>query len=117
MNKRILISTSHDDIFRSVEMIVGCHLEVRGGTKITRATEYEECVRLASGGNYDLVVFFGQTTSAGGTYTEGPLENSIRVIQEIKTKVSTPILALSTMPETGQQLLSAGGRCLRGDAL
>ncbi len=108
MNKRILVSTSHDDSFRSVAMVVGSHLETRGGAKFTRATEYEECVRLASSGNYDLVVFFGQTTSAGGSYTEGPLANSIRAIRAIKASVSTPIMALSTIPETEQQLLSAG---------
>lgn len=108
MSKRILISTSHDDISRSIEIVAGHHLEARGGTKITWATRYEECVRLASSGDFDLVVFFGQTTSAGGTYTEGLLENSVRAIQKIKAKVSTPIIALSTMHETQQQLLSAG---------
>jgi DNA-binding response OmpR family regulator len=84
------------------------YLQFSGGTKITRATDYEECVRLANSASYDLVIFFGQTTSPGGTYRDYPLTNSIRAIREIKAKVTTPIIALSTMPETEQQLLSAG---------
>ncbi len=107
MNKRILVSTCEAGHFAHAEALVHHYLDPRGGVEITQAEDYEKCVRLASSDNYDLVVFFGQTTSAGGTYTEGLLANSIRAIREIKAKVATPIIALSTFPQLEEQPLSA----------
>lgn len=107
MSKRILVSTCESGHFAHAEALVHHYLDPRGGVEITQAEDYEKCVRLASSDNYDLVVFFGQTTSAGGTYTEGLLANSIRAIREIKAKVATPIIALSTFPQLEEQPLSA----------
>lgn len=107
MSKRILVSTCEDGHFAHVEALFRHFLYPQGGVEMTQAENYEKCVRLASSDNYDLVVFFGQTTSAGGTYTGGIFANSIRAIREIKAKVATPIIALSTFPQLEEQPLSA----------
>lgn len=107
MSKRVLISTCEDDIYRGVELIVGSHLETRGGVKFTRAKQRDECERLACSGNFDLIVLLGQTTLYSRGFVGSPLDNSVAIIQAIRAKVATPIIALSTMPEM-EQLLSAG---------
>lgn len=105
---RILIGTSEKDILRSARILLRHHLQTRGGSVISSAAGLDDLVRRAATGKFDLIVMFGQTLLPGSGRADLPLENSIRAIRQIKAKVSTPILALSTIPESSRRLLSSG---------
>lgn len=105
---RILIGTSEKDILRSARMMIRYHLRERGGTVVSSAAGRDDLVRRAATGKFDLIVMFGQTLLPGSDRADLPLENSVRAIQEVKAKVSTPILALSTIPESSRRLVTAG---------
>lgn len=105
---RILIGTSEKDILRSARAMIRYHSRERGGTVVSSAAGLDDLVRRAASGKFDLIVLFGQTLLPGSGRADLPLENSIRAIQEVKAKVSTPILALSTIPESSRRLVSSG---------
>jgi DNA-binding NarL/FixJ family response regulator len=105
---RILIGTSEKDILRSARAMIRYHFRERGGTVVGSATGRDNLVRRAATGKLDLIVMFGQTLLPGSDRADLPLENSVRAIQEVKAKVSTPILALSTIPESSRRLVTAG---------
>jgi DNA-binding NarL/FixJ family response regulator len=110
----MLIGTSEKDILRSVRMMIRYHFRERGGTVVSSAAGRDDLVRRAATGKFDLIVMFGQTLLPGRGRADLPLENSIRAIQEIKAKVSTPILALSTIPESSRRLVSSGADVFLG---
>jgi DNA-binding response OmpR family regulator len=75
---------------------------------VSSATGRDDLVRRAASENFGLIILFGQTLLPGSDRADLPLENSVHAIQEVKAKVTTPILALSTIPETSRRLVSAG---------
>lgn len=105
---RILIGTSEKDILRCARIIVRNHLQERDGVVVSSAAGRDDFVRRAVTDKFDLIILFGQTLLPGRDRVDLPLENSVRAIQEVKTNVTTPILALSSMPETKRRLLAAG---------
>lgn len=106
--KRILIGTSEKDILRCARIILRHHLQGRGGVIVSSVAGRDDLVRRAVTGKFDLIILFGQTLLPGRDRVNLPLENSVRAIQEVKANVTTPILALSSMPETKPRLLAAG---------
>lgn len=105
---RILIGTSEKDMLRCARIILRHHLQGRGGVIVSSVAGRDDLVRRAVTGKFDLIVLFGQTLLPGRDRVNLPLENSVRAIQEVKANVTTPILALSSMPETTLRLLAAG---------
>lgn len=105
---RILICTSEKDILRSTRMILRHHFRDRGGVVVSSVTGRDDLVRRAVTEKFNLIILFGQTLLPGSDRVDLPLGNSVRAIQEVKAKVSTPMLALSTMPETQRRLVTAG---------
>lgn len=106
--KRVLIGTSEKDILRCARVIVRHHLRARGGVIVSSVAGRDDLVRRAATEKFDLIILFGQTLLPGRDRVNLPLENSVRAIQEVKANGTTPILALSSMPETKPRLLAAG---------
>ncbi len=108
LKTRILISTCEDDIFRSAEVLTHHYFDSRRSVEICQAKHSDNCVRLTSSSDFDLIVLYGQTTLPSRGFPGSPLDNSIAILKAIKAKVATPVLALSTVPEEEGALLNAG---------
>lgn len=105
---RVLISTGESDIFRNAEALTQHHFDSRGGVEIFQANHTDNCVRQAASGEFGLIILFGQTLLSRRGSVVSPLDNAIATIQAIKSKVTTPLLTLSTMPGEREELVSAG---------
>lgn len=105
---RILIGTSENDILRSARILLRYHLQTRGGTMISSVAGRDDLVRRIATDKFDLIVLFGQTLLPSRDRVLPPLKNTVQAIFDITSKVSTPIVALSTIPESRSEVLAAG---------
>lgn len=105
---RVLISTGESDIFRSAEALTQHHFDSRGGVEVIQANHSDNCVRQAASGEFGIIILFGQTLLSRRGPVGSQLDNAIATIQAIKSKSTSSLLALSTMPGEREELLSAG---------
>lgn len=105
---RILVGTSEPAILRSARILLRHHLQTRVGAVISSAAGRDELVRRIAADKFDLIVLFGQTLLPSREHVLPPLKNFVQAIFDITSKVSTPIIALSSMPEMRGELLAAG---------
>jgi DNA-binding response OmpR family regulator len=95
-------------LFRNIEVALRQHLRKQGGVGVSKAADSDHFVRRATTEKCVLLIVAGQTLLPGTSDTGLPLENAMRVIRAVKAKSSAPVIALSTITKTEQELLSAG---------
>lgn len=100
-----------------INVLVGCgeaaatesiRLLLADGCQVTARAHFDELVRDACAGEFDLVILYGNCITPPYVCDGGLLENTLATIKAIKAGRPVPILALTSTPEWRSALLEAG---------
>lgn len=77
-------------------------------------TCFDEFVREASAGDFDLMILYGNSMTPPFLCAGGLLENTLFAVRAVKTSRPVPLIALTSMDEWLEPLRSAGADvCLK----
>jgi CheY-like chemotaxis protein len=100
--RKILIGCNEVYLAKALMLLLG------ESCQITERTRFDEVVREACNGGFDLVVLYSNCLSPPLLCPGGLVENSVAAIRTIKSFGPAPIIALTSMVEWHGPLLAAG---------
>lgn len=103
-----MIGTSEKGLLQCAEILLRHHLQARDGPVISSVAGRDDLVRRIATDKFDLIILFGATLLPSRDHVLPPLKNTVQTIFDITSRVSTPIITLSAMPESRSQWLVAG---------
>jgi DNA-binding response OmpR family regulator len=101
-NATLLIGCGEAAATKSIKLLL------TDSCQVTEATSFDEVVREASAGDFDVVIVYGNCLSAPVLTSGGLLEKTTLAIRTIKAARPVPVIALTSTEEWRCDLVAAG---------
>lgn len=100
--RQILLGCDEPAVTEAVKLVLG------GRYHVAESTRFDELVREASTGDFDMVIVYGNCLSAPVLTSGGLLENTTFAIRTLKAARPVPLIAFTSIKEWHGDLVAAG---------